>query len=160
VNTTKKTITSRFATLDDVTAIAPLLDSYRQFYGELSQMKQSQDFLQERLLLGESHVIVAEMEGKIVGFTQLFPSFSTVSLQRLWILNDLYVEVEKRGLGIGHLLLETAAKFGRQSGAKQLFIEGAVNNTSACSLYEKFGFIHNSEYHYYHLPLHQKHNKN
>ena len=34
-----------------------------------------------------------------VGFIQLYPSFSTVSLKRQWILNDLYVKEEYRNKG-------------------------------------------------------------
>ncbi len=56
---------------------------------------------------------------------------------------------------MGEKLLKAAANFGYLSGAKQLFIEGAVANVKARGLYERFGFIRNSEYYYYHYPLNQ-----
>lgn len=148
----KATVT-RHAALDDINAVLPLFESYRAFYGEASRTVVARTFLHDRWVLGESKLIVAETAGEIVGFTQLFPSFSSVSLQRLWILNDLFVTESARGQGVGRKLLQAAAEFGQITLAKQLFIEGAVANTSARGLYEDFGFIPNDEYVYYHLPL-------
>lgn len=146
-------VTTRYATLEDLPAILPLFEAYRAFYGEAPRPDDAMAFLEERYFLGESKVIVAEWQGRIIGFTQLFPSFSSVTLQRLWILNDLYVDESGRRQGAGRALLEAAAAMGRRTNAKQLFIEGAVANTRARGLYEDFGFIRNEEYYYYHLPL-------
>lgn len=143
----------RHASIDDVDHVSILLDKYRQFYGEPSRPDESRRFLMDRMCLGETQTIIAQISHVTVGFTQLFPSFSSVTLQRLWILNDLYVDEKFRGRGVGRRLLSAAADFGRRSGAKQLFIEGAVANTRARGLYEKFGFVKNSEYVYYHYPL-------
>jgi len=144
---------TRHASLDDAPAIAPLLDKYREFYGENSDLPGALAFIQQRFFLGESTVIVAELDNQIVGFTQLFPSFSSVTLQRLWILNDLYVASHKRGAGVGLALLTAAKNFAQLTSAKQLFIEGADDNPKARKLYTRFGFIENTAYHYYHLPL-------
>ncbi|WLH24455.1 GNAT family N-acetyltransferase [Pseudomonas sp. FP215] len=92
---------TRHASLDDAAAIAPLLDKYREFYGEASDLTRSTAFIQQRFYLGESIIIVALVNNEIIGFTQLFPSFSSVTLERLWILNDLYVEASKRRAGVG-----------------------------------------------------------
>ncbi|NVZ62721.1 GNAT family N-acetyltransferase [Pseudomonas gingeri] len=148
------TIVTRHASLDDAPAIAPLLDKYREFYGEPSNLARSLAFIQERFHLGESIIIVALSNQEIIGFTQLFPSFSSVTLQRLWILNDLYVDEAQRSAGAGLALLTAARNFAEQTGAKQLFIEGAEDNPRARNLYTRFGFVENSDYHYYHLPLH------
>ncbi|MBC3862418.1 GNAT family N-acetyltransferase [Undibacterium jejuense] len=152
--TSNSEVIIRYATLDDIEEIASLFDSYRQFYGEKSNYVASLHFLRERVFLGESQIIVAVILDEIVGFTQLFPSFSSVTMQRLWILNDLYVTQAFRSLGVGEKLLEGAADFACQAGAKQLFIEGAIDNIRACGLYERFGFIRNRGYYYYHYPLH------
>ena len=146
-------ITTRHASLDDIDAVLPLFNMYRAFYGEPTRGVAARAFMRERWILGESKLIVAEAAGKIVGFTQLFPSFSSVTLQRLWILNDLFVIEAVRGKGAGRKLLEAAADFGRATFAKQLFIEGALANTAARGLYEDFGFVPNAEYAYYHLAL-------
>ena len=146
-------IVTRHASLDDAPAIAPLLDKYREFYGETSDLSRALAFIQQRFFLGESIVIVAELDNQVVGFTQLFPSFSSVTLQRLWILNDLYVDANNRGAGVGLALLTAAKHFAQLTNAKQLFIEGADDNPKARNLYTRFGFIENTAYHYYHLPL-------
>jgi GNAT superfamily N-acetyltransferase len=144
---------TRHAALEDINAVLPLFESYRAFYGEASRTAAARTFLRDRWILGESKLIVAETAGEIVGFTQLFPSFSSVTLQRLWILNDLFVTEHARGQGIGRQLLQAAAHFGQTTLAKQLFIEGGVANTKARRLYEDFGFVPNHDYMYYHLPL-------
>ncbi|ROM43535.1 hypothetical protein BK648_16600 [Pseudomonas poae] len=146
-------IVTRHASLDDAPAIAPLLDKYREFYGEAPDVSRSLAFIQQRFFLGESIIIVAEINNEVIGFTQLFPSFSSVTLERLWILNDLYVEASKRSAGVGLALLTAARKFALTTDAKQLFIEGAEDNPRARNLYTRFGFIENTDYHYYHLPL-------
>ena len=146
-------IVTRHASLDDAAAIAPLLDKYREFYGETSDLARSLAFIQQRFFLGESIIPVAQVNNEVIGFTQLFPSFSSVTLERLWILNDLYVEASKRRAGVGLALLNAAKAFGQTTGAKQLFIEGADGNPKARNLYTRFGFIENTAYHYYHLPL-------
>ena len=144
---------TRHASLDDAAAIAPLLDKYREFYGEASDLTRSTAFIQQRFYLGESIIIVALVNNEIIGFTQLFPSFSSVTLERQWILKDLYVEASKRRAGVGLALLNAAKTFAETTGAKQLFIEGADDNPKARNLYTRFGFIENTAYHYYHLPL-------
>ncbi|WP_409317429.1 GNAT family N-acetyltransferase [Pseudomonas sp. KCJK9016] len=146
-------VITRHASLDDAEAIAPLLDKYRQFYGESSDLARSLEFIKQRFFLGESVIVVAEFNHEIIGFTQLYPSFSSVTLERLWILNDLYVEASKRKKGAGLALLNAAKTFAQSTNAKQLFIEGADDNPHARDLYTRFGFIENTAYHYYHLPL-------
>jgi len=148
-----KTVKTRYASIDDAPQIAGLLDKYRVFYGQEPAPTESLEFVKERFYLGESVVIVASEDDQIIGFTQLFPSFSSVTLQRLWILNDLYVEESKRHLGVGKLLLEAAKGLAKQTNAKELFIEGADNNPRARKIYTSFGFIENKDYHYYHLPV-------
>ncbi|WP_065257337.1 GNAT family N-acetyltransferase [Pseudomonas bananamidigenes] len=146
-------VITRHASLDDAEAIAQLLDKYRQFYGESSDLARSLEFIKQRFFLGESVIVVAEFNHEIIGFTQLYPSFSSVTLERLWILNDLYVEASKRKKGAGLALLNAAKTFAQSTNAKQLFIEGADDNPRARDLYTRFGFIENTAYHYYHLPL-------
>lgn len=146
-------MTIRHAVLEDIDGIVPLFEAYRIFYGEPHQTVAAREFLRKRWILGESKMIIALEAGQVVGFTQLFPSFSSVTLQRLWILNDLFVTESMRGKGVGRQLLKAAAAFGQATGAKQLFIEGAVANTRARGLYENFGFVRNDDYCYYHLPL-------
>jgi len=73
----------RLATLASLESIAQLFDQYRQFYGQQSDLGNARRFLQNRMEKGESHLFLAEVDGCGVGFTQLYPSFSSVSMKRL-----------------------------------------------------------------------------
>jgi|TARA_R110002020_G_scaffold447851_1_gene660320 GNAT superfamily N-acetyltransferase len=72
-------------------------------------------------------------------FTQLYPSFSSVSTQRTYILNDLYVSEVHRNKGIGEALMERAKQFAISEGAKGITLETEVNNP-AQHLYERLGW--------------------
>ena len=132
--------TIRRATIDDVDAIAPLFDHYRMFYQQPSDPELAQRFISERLQRGESVVFLAEVGGKVAGFTQLFPSFSSVRAGRAFVLNDLYVDIATRRLGVARALLQAAADFARADGAIRLELETDHDNRSAQALYRHMGW--------------------
>ena len=77
--------------LQHLDKLAHIFDLYRQFCKQNSDINSAKSFLKERIISLES-VIFAAFEGDtIVGFTQLYPTFSSVTLQRSWILNDFFV---------------------------------------------------------------------
>ena len=128
------------ATLDHLELIAPLFNAYRVFYDQASDLEAATAFLRERFLLRES-VIYMALEGETAfGFTQLYPSFSSVSMRRLWILNDLFVVPEARGQRVGEALIGAAVSLAQESGAVGLQLETAHNNLSGQKLYERLGF--------------------
>lgn len=139
------------ATLDQIEDVIPLFDGYRQFYGQAADQAAARRFLQERFILGESLIFLAYLGSAAVGFTQLYPSFSSVSLERLWILNDLYVVPEARGRRVGQALIERAAGYSSRMGAKGLVLETAVDNLSAQKLYERLGFVRDTAFYRYAL---------
>ena len=130
----------RRATVEDVDAIASLFDLYRTFYEQPSDLALAHRFIGERLQQGESVIFLAEMDGKAVGFTQLFPSFSSVSATRIWILNDLYVDATARRQGVAQALLQAASEFARADGARRLELETDHGNDSAQALYRRLGW--------------------
>ena len=79
--------------------ISKLFDRYRVFYKASSDPDAARTFLQERFQNGDSIIFAVRHDRKIVGFTQLYPSFSSVSMKRIWILNDLFVEPTDRQKG-------------------------------------------------------------
>lgn len=133
-------ITVRRATLADAGAIAPLFDLYRQFYEQAPDGALASTFVHERLAREESVIFVAEDGGRLLGFTQLFPSFSSVRAVRIWVLNDLYVVREARRQGVARALLDAAAAFGRDSGAARLELETDHDNRTAQALYRHLGW--------------------
>jgi GNAT superfamily N-acetyltransferase len=144
----------RRATLSDLELIVPLFDGYRQFYGRPSDPDVARRFLRERLEGGESIIFLAiDGVGSAVGFTQLFPSFSSVSAARILILNDLFVAPEGRRRGVGTLLLDAVAEYGRSVGAVRLTLSTEVTNLTAQSLYEREGWVRQNRYFSYDLAL-------
>jgi GNAT superfamily N-acetyltransferase len=98
-------------------------------------------------------VLLAESQGQAVGFTQLYPSFSSVSMARVFVLNDLFVAPTARRLGVGEALLAAAADHARQLGAVRLSLNTDVQNLPAQALYESMGWARDQKYFAYHLSL-------
>ncbi len=148
-------ITTRIATLDDLDTVAPLFADYRVFYSQEHDLDTGRAFLHERLSQNESTVILAYIDGesKPVGFTQLYPMFSSVRAARTYILNDLYVADTARRQGVGEALLQAAAEFGRSRGAIRLELETTPDNLKAQSLYRAQGWAFYQGTFRFHLPL-------
>lgn len=143
-------ITIQQANVSDVPAIAPLFDAYRIFYQQESDIELANIFLTERLQKQQSIIFFAvEMHDEVLGFIQLFPSFSSVSAKRLWILNDLFIATKARRRGIARQLMNHARQFAIETGAKGLFLETAHDNFHGQALYESLGYRKNSEFYYF-----------
>src|SRR5690242_1831242 len=107
------------ATVDDIETVAPLFDAYRQFYQQPSDLDGARAFLAERVGRDESAIFLALLDdGTPAGFTQLYPIFSSTSMQRAWLLNDLFVAPAARRAGVGRALLERAYAFARETNSK------------------------------------------
>jgi GNAT superfamily N-acetyltransferase len=141
------------ATVQDLDRLAPLFDGYRQFYGQKSDVPAARAFLLDRFRHSESIIFIASRDGAAIGFTQLYPSFSSVSIERIYVLSDLYVANNARKFGAGRLLLEAAAQFGRLVGACQLTLETAKTNYAAQALYEGCGWTRDTEFYVYQITL-------
>ncbi|TMU56839.1 GNAT family N-acetyltransferase [Flagellimonas algicola] len=136
------------ATALDVDRIAPLFDAYRVFYGQESDVEAAKVFLLERFEKGENVIFLALENDVAVGFTQLYPTFSSVSMQQFYILNDLFVAPEARKKGIGEQLLNHAKEFCKLKNSKGLTLETAADNP-AQKLYERLGWEKDVSYLHY-----------
>ena len=144
------------ASIDDLDMIVPLFDGYRQFYQQASDLEGARRFLQAHLERQTSVIFLAlrtneQGQREACGFTQLYPSFSSVSMKRLWILNDLFVAPSARRTGTGTALLERARQFAIETGAKGLSLTTAVDNYIAQVVYEAAGWRRDQEFYAYHL---------
>ena len=128
------------ASLKDLPGLVPLFDAYRVFYKQESNLNKAEQFLKERIIHNESEIFIARDLDTIVGFTQLYPTFSSVSMERSYVLNDLYVVPEMRNKGLGKLLLNYAQTWTRNKNYKGLALETGIDNP-AQYLYEKEGWI-------------------
>ena len=136
-----------------VELVVPLFDAYRTWYGESSDVDGARNFLTHRLRNNESVILLAVAEEQPVGFTQLYPLFSSISMAPIWLLNDLFVDEAFRGRGVGTLLLEAATEFARQTDAGRIELETEISNTLAQKLYERLGWRRNSTHLFYSLEI-------
>jgi len=145
--------TVRRASLDDLDALAPLFDRYRHFYTQRYDEAASRAFIAQRLQRDESAVFLAELDAAPVGFTQLYPTFSSVRAARVWVLNDLYVDPSARRHGVARALTEGAIEHARADGAIRVELETMPENRSARALYEASGWSRYDETLRYHFTL-------
>jgi|TARA_R110000737_G_scaffold347538_3_gene379268 GNAT superfamily N-acetyltransferase len=146
-------ITIKNATLDDLELIAPLFDAYRVFYRKESDLEAARSFIKERISNGESIIYLALFSEEAVGFTQLYPIFSSTRLKRVWLLNDLYVDKNHRGKGISKLLLEKSKQLTIDTNAAAVILETEKSNIIGNQLYPSVGFtIEDDVNHYYWEP--------
>ncbi len=140
----------RKASLKDLTFVVKLFDQYRVFYEKESDKEKATEFISERLTLKDSVIYVAESsDNNLVGFVQLYPIFSSTRMQRLWLLNDLFVANEYRGKGISKLLIESAKELCIETNACGLILETAKTNIVGNHLYPKLGFLLDTDHNYY-----------
>jgi ribosomal protein S18 acetylase RimI-like enzyme len=142
------------ATLADLDQLAALFDAYRQFYKQADDLPGARAFLAERIERNESVIFLAQGDdGEALGFTQLYPSFTSTGMKRIFVLNDLYMAPAGRRKGIGKALLQTAADHARAQAAARLTLSTAIDNHTAQSLYEANGWLRDTQYFSYNLSL-------
>ena len=141
-------ISIRQAALVDLDALSVLFDGYRQFYGRDSNLAAAKQFLLDRFNHAESVVFIAHEGSKPVGFTQLYPSFSSVSIERIFILNDLFVNESGRRQGVGSALIAAAVEYAKAVGAIRLGLSTAHTNTTAQALYASKGWDRDDDFFY------------
>jgi ribosomal protein S18 acetylase RimI-like enzyme len=125
----------------DMPSIERLFDAYRQFYGRTGDEARAAEFLRARVATGESRVLAARAGDRIVGFCQIYQEFSSLSLTATWILNDLFVLSEARGLGAGRALVVATLDQARAAGAIAVVLETKSDNDVAQTLYRSLGFV-------------------
>jgi ribosomal protein S18 acetylase RimI-like enzyme len=82
----------------------------------------------------------------------VYPTFSSLSLARSWVLNDLFVDPTARGTGAGRALLRVVNASAAQAGAAYVALETAEDNHRAQGLYEVEGFTAETGYRHYTRP--------
>lgn len=129
------------ATELDLEGIAGLFNSYRIFYKQSADETGARNFIASRLKGKDSVIIVAADQTGYKGFIQLYPTYSSISMKKAWILNDLYVITSARQQGIAQKLIELAIELCDKTKAAYLALETAPTNEQAKKLYERNGFI-------------------
>lgn len=137
----------------DVPLIAELIRGLAEYERLADEVKMTEEKL-ERTLFGErryAETLIAEEDGRAVGFALFFHNFSTFLAQPGIYLEDLFVKPEHRGSGVGRALLEALARTAVERGCGRM--EWAVLdwNESAIGFYERLGARPNSDWTVYRL---------
>jgi len=143
--------------VEDADSIAPLFDAYRQFYGAAPDLRGARAFIAARLERDESVVLLARAlprasePSSAVGFAQLYPSYSSVSLGPIIVLNDLFVLPSWRRSSVARSLVEETARHGERVGAIRIHLSTQLTNAPARRLYQSLDFVADQEF--VHLSL-------
>ena len=142
----------RQAGIGDLDALVPLFDAYRQFYKRDTDPPAVREFLFKRFQHQQSVIFIAhDEEGAAIGFTQLYPLFSSLTLVRTFVLYDLFVRPAARGTGLGEALVQALMADARALGYRELKLDTLARMTEARALYSSLGFEESDAY--YHNPI-------
>ncbi len=131
---------------DTLDALVPLFDAYRKFYGQAPDLQRVRAFLSQRMDADDSCILLAHSDSQALGFTQLYPLWSSVNMAKIWLLNDLFVKPEARRHGVASTLLNAAREHGRRTGAHSLMLETDPDNYPAQRLYQSHGWQRQSHF--------------
>ena len=145
------------ATIRELELLVPLFEAYRAFYKLPPATTRARAYLRARLMRGDATVFLA-VEGKggsvrALGFTLLYPTYSSLSMARAWVLNDLYVDLRGRRAGVARALMERARRLAKGTRAAYLTLETADSNRQAQRLYESLGWKRERGFRHYALSL-------
>jgi len=142
--------------LDD---LVTLFDQYMVFYKQPSAPDKYRKYLNERLTNNEASVSIAySVENEPVGFVLNYHTFSSVSLGKVVVLNDLFVIPSHRKQGVANNLINSSISLAKTTGSIRVDLGTAKDNFSAQALYEKIGFVKDTEYFSYSLAVEKIYN--
>jgi GNAT superfamily N-acetyltransferase len=131
----------RVARESDTDAVTALMYEYIVvFYKSPSPSIEKLQSLIQMLLEGREGIqFVAESDGRIVGFTTLYFTYSTTRVNKIVMMNDLYVIEEMRGKGVAGKLFEACSTYTNDNDYAAMVWETAKDNKRAQRFYEKMG---------------------
>lgn len=147
---------TRKANIQDLDQLTKLFDQYVVFYKSPSNYEKHYAFLKERLEKNEAIVFVScddENLDKIIGFALIYISFSSLALNKIVILNDLFVDGSARKKGIGEKLIQETITLAKEIGSHTIRLRTAKSNNIAQKLYHKMGFVREDYLYSYDLAV-------
>ena len=141
------------ASLDDLDTLETLFSGYLAFYERNHDVAAIRQFLGDRITNEQSVIYIATSDDRPLGFTQLYPAFASLSLKPSWILNDLFVVPNARGMGLANALMAAARQLAAETNACEIFLQTARSNHKAQALYEKLHYQRDDEFLVYTLDI-------
>ncbi|MDQ7050745.1 MAG: GNAT family N-acetyltransferase [Enterobacterales bacterium] len=137
------------ATAQELEPLSQLFNQYRIFYKMKSDPQAAKNFILKRLEQQDSLIYQAINQQTILGFVQIYPSFSSVAMRPIWVINDLYVDVDARNKKVASKLLEHVSQQAKKHHIFNLQLATAIDNHSAQALYTRLGYRLNSQFKHY-----------
>ncbi len=130
----------RFATLADDGPLARLDRAvWSPLHAVQPRPEPGESFFTERS--GPEQVLVAELDGAVVGYLRLGRSTSLACNAHVRQIQGLAVAEEARGAGVARALLRAARDEARRQGARRLTLRVLGHNAPARALYASEGFV-------------------
>ncbi len=135
---------------DDLPAWKPLWDGYNAFYGRVGETALADGITQatwRRFFDPNEPVfaLVAEADGKLVGFTHYLFHRSTTRVELVCYLHDLFTLESERGRGVGKTLIHAVYAQAQAAGIKRVYWQTQETNAAGRRLYDSVaqykGFI-------------------
>jgi ribosomal protein S18 acetylase RimI-like enzyme len=146
----------RKAILQDLDQLTNLFDQYVVFYKNPSNIEKHKAYLKNRIENNEATIFLAFDENnpeKAIGFTLIYITFSSLALNKILILNDLYVDPNVRKNGVGEKLILQTVALAKELGSNLIRLRTSKSNTVAQGLYNKMGFVREDYIYSYDLAV-------
>ena len=130
----------RIAGRADTGTVTRLIGAFRDFLGEEEPSNAVIEAAVSELIEdpGTEFILIGDPE---VGFAQVRYRLSVWSGREDAWLEDLFVDGEARGNGLGKALVEAVIQRARSRGCERVQLETNSDNAGAVSLYEGAGFV-------------------
>jgi GNAT superfamily N-acetyltransferase len=131
------------ATERDIPAIVRLVRQLAEYEKLAHAMVSSEDDFRRALFGPERNVdaLMAFADDAAVGFALYFHNFSTFLGKRGIYLEDIYVELEYRGRGIGSALLERLARIAKEEDCGRVEWSVLTWNQPSIDFYHRLGAV-------------------
>ena len=141
--------------LEYIDQLVDVVEEYREYCGVPVSPKETKDFFQKRFENDESVTFIAidETSNVLMGFANTYLSFSTLSLRRLVILNDLGVSKTFQGRGVAQSLVNEVIAYAKSLDSVRVELKTKKNNVNVQKLYQSLGFEPDNEHFYYQVPV-------
>ena len=140
----------------DLEAALPLFAGYQRFYESESDDGRNLAFFRRFLAPSEDGLLVGAWdEDRLVGFACSYWTFSSTVADDIALMNDLFVEEDYRGRGVGHALIDATVEAARERGLHHVEWFTATDNEVAQRLYDRTG-AERSAWYAYEIPTREE----
>ncbi|NVJ65053.1 MAG: GNAT family N-acetyltransferase [Gammaproteobacteria bacterium] len=143
----------KICNINDLDKLVPLFDDYRQHFKQASDQAAVKEYLQARISSNEAMIYLAQSQDQLHGFVILYPSFSSIGLAPIWILNDFYLKSGANKRLMAKQLLDRLSQDCREAGAIRIEVTTRKENHKLHKLYKEYGFEKDYKYDYYFLQI-------